>query len=74
MSSIIISKAGIKELEIIQKTGRETFYETFAQHNAEEEMQNYLNKSFASEKLTAEINNPDSHFLLPGKKMYRLVI
>lgn len=64
MPFIIISKAGIKELATIQKLGRETFYETFAQHNSEEEMQNYLDKSFASEKLTAELNNPDSQFFI----------
>lgn len=64
MSQIIINKADLKDLEIIQKLGRETFYETFAPHNSEEEMQNYLDKSFASEKLTAELNNTDSQFFI----------
>jgi len=64
MSSITINKANLTDLEIIQSLGRETFYETFAQHNSEEEMQNYLNKSFALEKLTSELNNPDSQFFI----------
>lgn len=64
MSSITINKANLTDLEIIQSLGRETFYETFAQHNSEEEMQNYLDKSFASEKLTSELNNPDSQFFI----------
>jgi len=64
MPSLIINKADLKDLETIQSLGRETFYETFAQHNSEEEMQNYLDKSFASEKLTSELNNPDSQFFI----------
>ncbi|MCA6066389.1 GNAT family N-acetyltransferase [Chryseobacterium sp. RG1] len=62
--SILIKKASIKDLETLQNLGRETFYETFSAHNSEEEMQNYLNKSFASEKLTAEINHPESQFFI----------
>lgn len=62
--SILIKKAAIKDLETLQNLGRETFYETFSVHNSEEEMQNYLVKSFASEKLTAEINHPESQFFI----------
>jgi ribosomal protein S18 acetylase RimI-like enzyme len=64
MSFLIINKADLKDLETLQSLGRETFYETFTQHNSEEEMQNYLDKSFASEKLTSELNNPDSRFFI----------
>ncbi len=64
MSSITINKADLKNLEILQSIGKETFYETFAQHNSEQEMQNYLDKSFASDKLTDELNNPDSQFFI----------
>jgi len=64
MSSIIINKADLKDLETLQSIGKETFYETFSAHNSEEEMQEYLKKSFASDKLTAELNNPDSQFFL----------
>ncbi|PJJ66933.1 GNAT family N-acetyltransferase [Chryseobacterium geocarposphaerae] len=62
--SIQIKKAIIKDLETLQNLGKETFYETFSAYNSEEEMQNYLDKSFATEKLTAEINNPDSQFFI----------
>nr|WP_100375679.1 GNAT family N-acetyltransferase [Chryseobacterium geocarposphaerae] len=64
MMSIQIKKAIIKDLETLQNLGKETFYETFSAYNSEEEMQNYLDKSFATEKLTAEINNPDSQFFI----------
>lgn len=74
MSSIIINKADLKDLETLQSIGKETFYETFSAHNSEEEMQEYLNKSFASDKLTAELNNPDSQFFLSGKRIFRLDI
>lgn len=62
--SILITKASIQDLATLQSLGKETFYETFAQHNSEEEMQNYLNKSFALDKLAAELNHQDSQFFL----------
>lgn len=62
--SIFIKKASIQDLSTLQSLGRETFYETFAQHNSEEEMQNYLDKSFALDKLTDELNHHDSQFFI----------
>jgi ribosomal protein S18 acetylase RimI-like enzyme len=64
MTSITIKKAFLEDLETLQNVGRETFYETFAQYNSEDEMQKYLDKSFASEKLTKELNTIDSHFFI----------
>ena len=74
MTSITIKKASTEDLETIQNVGRETFYETFAKHNSEDEMQKYLDESFASEKLIKELNTLDSQFLLLGKMRIRLVI
>jgi diamine N-acetyltransferase len=64
MASITIKKAFIEDLEIIQNVGRETFYETFAPHNPEEIIKDYLKKSFATEKITSELNNPKSFFFI----------
>ncbi|GAA4165847.1 spermidine/spermine N(1)-acetyltransferase [Chryseobacterium ginsenosidimutans] len=64
MTSITIKKASTEDLETIQNVGRETFYETFAKHNSEDEMQKYLDESFASEKLIKELNTPDSQFFI----------
>jgi ribosomal protein S18 acetylase RimI-like enzyme len=64
MTLITITKALTEDLETIQNVGRETFYETFAKHNSEDEMQKYLDKSFASEKLTEELDNVDSQFFI----------
>lgn len=68
MKLITIKKASTAELEIIQKLGRETFYETFAPHNSEEHIQEYLAESFAFEKLNEELNNPDSQFFVAYEK------
>ncbi|WP_326983541.1 GNAT family N-acetyltransferase [Chryseobacterium sp. MYb264] len=64
MTSITIKKASIEDLETIQNIGRETFYETFAEHNSEEQIQQYLTESFASEKVINELNDPDSQFFI----------
>lgn len=64
MTSIVLKKASAGDLETLQQIGRETFYETFAKHNSEEEMQKYLAESFSSEKLLKELNTPDSQFFI----------
>lgn len=64
MNSLEIKKGTVKDLIALQLIGRQTFSETFAAVNSEENMIKYLEESFADEKLTAELNNPNSHFYL----------
>ncbi|MGK6341053.1 N-acetyltransferase family protein [Chryseobacterium sp. DT-3] len=64
MAAIILNKASAQDLETIQNIGRQTFYETFAESNSEEAMKTYLEKSFNTEKVSSELNNPDSHFFI----------
>jgi ribosomal protein S18 acetylase RimI-like enzyme len=64
MNSIVINKAFIEDLETLQSIGKETFIETFSESNSEEEMDLYLEKSFNKEKLTNELNNPNSFFFI----------
>ncbi|MGI9583103.1 GNAT family N-acetyltransferase [Chryseobacterium sp. RRHN12] len=64
MSSIIISKSGTEDLEILQNIGIQTFTETFAEDNTEEAMRKYLEDSFNTEKMKSELNNPDSLFYI----------
>ncbi|WP_288376079.1 GNAT family N-acetyltransferase [Chryseobacterium culicis] len=64
MSSIIISKSGEKDLEILQNIGIQTFTETFAEDNTEEAMKQYLEESFNTEKIKSELTNPDSIFYI----------
>ena len=62
MDKIEIKKIGLSEIEQLQVIGRQTFLETFAEVNTEENMNKYLAESFAVDKLTAELTTPDSEF------------
>jgi diamine N-acetyltransferase len=51
-------------LSQVQRIGRQTFGETFADANTEEDMERYLNESFGAERLTRELTDPNSEFYL----------
>lgn len=60
--NITIEKIDLENISDLQKIGKQTFFETFADSNSEEDMQKYLEESFALEKLENELKNPDSEF------------
>ncbi len=62
MKTIEITKITLDHLVRLQEIGRQTFYETFAATNSEENMAAYLKEGFATEKLTTELENPYSEF------------
>lgn len=62
--NIKIKKAGIKDVNMLQKISKHTTLETFADVSKEENMKKYLEQSFSIEKLTEELNNPESEFYL----------
>jgi len=62
MNTINIERAQTTEIDQLQKIGTQTFYETFATSNSEENMQNYLAESFSHERLTNELNDLNSEF------------
>lgn len=62
MDTIKIIKISEKDVVSLQAISKQTFYETFAAVNTEENMTIYLEESFSVEKLTAELNNPDAAF------------
>jgi len=64
MSVIIIGKASANDVETLIAIGKETFHETFSLGNTEENMVKYLEANFSSEKLTSELNNPNSSFYI----------
>ncbi|RAJ05460.1 ribosomal protein S18 acetylase RimI-like enzyme [Chitinophaga skermanii] len=64
MQTITIKPVNIHDLATIQTIGRQTFAETFAQHNDEHDMEAYLATSFSEEKLSSELNNPASYFFI----------
>lgn len=62
MNTIKIEKATLSEVDHLQAIAKQTFFETFADYNTADDMQKYLDDNFNFEKLTSEINNPDSEF------------
>lgn len=62
MNDIIIKKIGVQELAQLQQIGRQTFSETFAATNTEEDMRQYLAEGFAAPKLEAELLDPNTAF------------
>lgn len=62
MEQIDIKKITLNELLLLQEIGRRTFAETFSQSNTEDNMAAYLNASFSTEKLTAELADPNAQF------------
>lgn len=62
METIQIQKISSNNVVQLQEIGRQTFYETFAATNSEENMAAYLKEGFATEKLTTELENPYSEF------------
>lgn len=62
MQEIEIKKIGLADIEILQTIAKQTFSEAFSDSNSAENMQQYLNEGFTSEKLTAELNNQNSIF------------
>ncbi len=57
-----IRKISIEDWQKLQEIGKQTFYETFAESNSAEDMQRYLEESFAEEKVKNELSNPNSEF------------
>lgn len=62
MNIITTRRATATDTEALQRIGRQTFFETFAEANSEENMQTYLEQNFSTEKVSAELSNPDSAF------------
>ncbi|MEJ2884762.1 GNAT family N-acetyltransferase [Pedobacter sp. GR22-6] len=64
MEPIEIKTASLNDIELLQQIGRQTFYETFAASNTEENMAKYLEDGFSIEKLGTELSNAGSEFHL----------
>ncbi|MCE7040483.1 GNAT family N-acetyltransferase [Dyadobacter sp. CY312] len=62
MDNIEITRAEQKDMDELQKIGRQTFQETFSASNSEENMNKYLEEGFSTEKLTAELNDENVVF------------
>lgn len=62
INTITIHKLSLADISQIQSIGRDTFIETFTEHNTTEDMQTYLDTSFDTGKLTKQLNDPDCGF------------
>lgn len=61
-NQVEIKRVTLEDIEQLQKIGRQTFFETFSAGNTKEDMNKYLEEGYSLEKLTTELNNPDSEF------------
>jgi ribosomal protein S18 acetylase RimI-like enzyme len=59
---IQIKRVTVEDLDSLQQISIQTFVETFASSNSEENMKKYEEEALAIDKLMAELNNPDSEF------------
>lgn len=64
MINIEILEATINDIEVLQKIGRQTFSETFAASNSLENMTQYLETGFSTEKILAELENTNAVFYI----------
>jgi diamine N-acetyltransferase len=62
MNDIEIKKITLADLADIQTIGRQTFIETFADHNTQDDMRIYLYNNLSLDKLNKEVSDPNSDF------------
>lgn len=62
--SIQLIRATIDDLETVRQIGIDTFFESFASVNTEENMAHYLETGFSPERVASELGNADSEFHL----------
>jgi diamine N-acetyltransferase len=61
---IVIREATTADAALIADLSRQTFYDTFAAANTEEDMAQFLNEQFTPDALMAEVGAPGNIFLL----------
>jgi len=60
--NIEIKRVSIDDVGQLQKIARQTFSETFSPWNSSEDMEKYLDEEISSEKMTAELTDPNAVF------------
>ena len=56
----MIRKVEIADVEVLAKIAKQTFRETFAHDNTEEQLQEYFEEAYSLKTLSTELENPDS--------------
>ncbi len=59
---MIVRKVGLNDIEKLKAIGRQTFADTFSSFNSEENMMEYLENGFSTEKLNKELNDKNAEF------------
>lgn len=62
MATISIKPAQFDELSALARIGEKTFRQTFASSNDPDDFEAYLDKAFALEQLSIEMNDPETSF------------
>lgn len=62
MDDIEIKKLKLADISELQVIGRQTFFETFADHNTADDMQKYLDNNLSADKLKNELSDVNSEF------------
>ena len=62
MDAIEITKVKLADIDDLQVIGRQTFFETFADHNTADDMQKYLDNNLSIDKLKNELADKNSEF------------
>ncbi|TDM02484.1 GNAT family N-acetyltransferase [Macrococcus carouselicus] len=64
----LIREIEVKDVQALQTISRETFRETFEADNSETHLMNHLKAAYNTQKLTDELENPDSFFYFAETK------
>lgn len=59
---MLMRKCNLQDLEALREISIETFSDTFAADNTEEDLVTYLERAYSKEQLLSELKNPDSFF------------
>lgn len=62
MDTIVVTQVSNREIQELQKIGRQTFSETFSSVNSDENMIKYLDEGFSVEKLSVELADENAQF------------
>ena len=62
--AVVLRYATREDAELIADISRQTFYDTFAADNTEEDMAKFLNEQFTKGRLMLEVGSPENIFLL----------
>ena len=67
---ITIKPIALFQVQELQSVSIRTFSQTFSEDNTQDDLLKYINSSFSIEKLTMELNNPNSQFYFAFIEFY----